>query len=153
MLEPIANVFGISLTELISGNTVVNANVSANMMRSRFYVCPVCGNVIHCMGESVIHCHGVQLTPAEEENADEKHPISIEQVEDEYYVCIDHEMTKNHYISFAAAVSADRIQMVKLYPEGNAQARFKMNGVRKIYFYCNRDGLFAVNPLTFYCDK
>ena len=151
LLEPIANVFGISLTELISGNTVVNANVSANMMRSRFYVCPVCGNVIHCMGEVVIHCHGVQLTPAEEENADEKHPISIERVEDEYYVCIDHEMTKQHYISFVAAVSADRIQMVKLYPEGNAQARFKMNGVRKIYFYCNRDGLFAVNPLTFYC--
>ena len=147
LLGPIANVFGISLTELISGNTVVNANVSANMMRSRFYVCPVCGNVIHCMGEAVIHCHGVQLTPAEEENADEKHPISIEQVEDEYYVCIDHEMTKNHYISFAAAVSADRIQLVKLYPEGNAQARFKMNGVRKVYFYCNRDGLFAINPL------
>lgn len=95
----------------------------------------------------MIHCHGVQLTPAEEENADEKHPISIERVEDEYYVCIDHEMTKQHYISFAAAVSADRIQMVKLYPEGNAQARFKINGVRKIYFYCNRDGIFAVNPL------
>lgn len=147
LLEPITNVFGISLTELISGNTVVNANVSANMMRSRFYVCPVCGNVIHCMGESVIHCHGVQLTPAEAEHTDEKHAVVIKRVEDEYYIRIEHEMTKQHYISFIAAVSSDRIQMVKLYPEGDAQARFKINGVKNIYFYCNRDGLFSVNPI------
>ena len=61
LLESIAKVFGISITELISGNAVSNVNVSANMLRSRFYVCPVCGNIIHCMGEAVIHCHGVLL--------------------------------------------------------------------------------------------
>lgn len=124
----------------------MNENVSANMMRSRFYVCPICGNIIHCMGEAVIHCHGVQLTPAEDEQADENHHILVERVEDEYYLRIEHEMTKQHYISFAAAVSSDKIQMVKLYPEGDAEARFKINGVRKIYFYCNRDGLFSINP-------
>ena len=67
----------------------------------------------------------------------------MERVEDEFFVSIDHEMTKNHYISFMAAVSPDRLQMVKLYPEGNAEARFKINGVRKLYAYCNRDGLFS----------
>ena len=72
--------------------------------------------------------------------------VSIEQVEDEYYVRIEHEMSKSHYISFIAAVSKDRVQMVKLYPEGNAEARFKINGVKKILFYCNRDGLFFINP-------
>ena len=41
LLEPIAKVFGVSVTELISGNTVHNANVSANMLRSKFYVCPI----------------------------------------------------------------------------------------------------------------
>ena len=142
LLEPIANAFGISVTELISGNKIKNENVSANMMRSKFYVCPVCGNAIHSMGEAVIQCHGVQLLPAEAEQSDENHRIFIERIEDEYYVRIDHEMTKEHYISFITASSPDRIQMVKLYPEGNAEARFKINGVRKIYFYCNRDGLF-----------
>ncbi len=44
--------FGVSITELISGNAVNNAKVSANMLRSKFYVCPVCGNVFHCMGEA-----------------------------------------------------------------------------------------------------
>ena len=145
MLEPIANVFGISVAELLSGNTINNVNVSANMMRSKFYVCPVCGNIVHTMGEAVIHCHGVQLMPCQSEEIDENHKISVEKVEDEYYICIDHDMTKQHYISFVAAMSADRIQMVKLYPEGNAEVRFPIRGVRKILFYCNRDGLFTVN--------
>lgn len=145
LLEPIAKVFGISVTELISGNAVSNVNVSANMLRSKFYVCPVCGNVIHCMGEAVIHCHGVLLTPSHAEETDEKHKIFIERVEDEYYVRMEHNMTKNHYISFVAALSSDNIQMLKLYPEGNPEARFKMNGVRQILFYCNRDGLFSIN--------
>ena len=143
LLEPIAEVFKISVTELISGNTVHNANVSANMLRSSFYVCPVCGNVMHSMGEAEIHCHGILLTPLEEEPADEQHLCSIERMEDEYYVRIDHSMTKEHYISFVAAASSDEIQMVKLYPEGNAEARFKIRGVRRIFYYCNRDGLFS----------
>ena len=147
LLEPIAEAFRISVTELISGNTVFNSNVSANMLRSRFYVCPVCGNAIHSMGEAAIHCHGILLTPLEAEPADERHRLFIERVEDEYYVRIDHSMTKDHYISFAAAASSDEMQMVKLYPEGNAEARFKIRGVRRIFFYCNRDGLFSINPV------
>ena len=153
LLEPIAKVFRISVTELISGSTIHNANVSANMMRSKFYVCPVCGNVIHTMGEAAIHCHGILLTPLEAEPTDERHKIFIERVEDEYYVRIDHSMTKEHYISFVAAASSDDMQMVKLYPEGNAEVRFKLRGVRRIFFYCNRDGLFRVDPVKGIDDK
>ena len=147
LLESIAKVFCISVTELISGNTVRNVNVSANMMRSKFYVCPVCGNIIHSMGEAVIQCHGIILTSCQEEETDENHRIFIEQIEDEYYIHVEHAMTKQHYISFIAGVSSDKIQMVKLYPEGNAEARIKIIGVRKILFYCNRDGLFSVVPV------
>lgn len=153
LLEPIAEVFKISVTELISGNTIQNQNVSANMMRSKFYVCPVCGNVIHSMGESVISCHGVQLSPLDAEPTDENHMIFIERIEDEYYVRIDHDMTKEHYISFVAAASSDGIQLVKLYPEGNAEARFKIRGVRRIFFYCNRDGLYSIDPVKGIDDK
>ena len=144
-MEPIADTLSVSVAELLSGNAVFNSNVSANMMRAKFYVCPVCGNVIHGMGEAVIYCHGVLLQPAEAEETDEDHKIFVERTEDEYYVRIEHEMSKNHYISFIAAVSADRIQMVKLYPEGNAETRFQIKGVKKIFYYCNRSGLFFVN--------
>ena len=143
MLEPIAKALGVSLTELISGTQIQNKNVSANMLRSKFYVCPICGNVIHSMGESVIYCHGVSLLPEEAEEVDDKHEITIERIENEYYLRIDHEMTKEHYISFIAALSSDEVQMIKLYPEGNAEARLKIKGVRKILFFCNRDGLFS----------
>ncbi|MDY3918866.1 MAG: hypothetical protein SOZ59_07670 [Candidatus Limivivens sp.] len=119
--------------------------MSANMMRSKFYVCPVCGNIIHSMGEAVIHCHGVLLTPCQAEEADENHKIFIERAEDEYYVRMEHDMTKKHYISFVAALSADKIQMIKLYPEENPEARFQINGVKQILFYCNQDGLFTAH--------
>lgn len=153
LLEPIARVFDISITELISGNPVSNVNVSANMMRSKFYVCPVCGNVIHCMGETVINCHGVLLAPLEAEETDENHKILIEKVEDEYYVRIEHDMTKTHYISFITAISADKVQMIKLYPEGSAEVRFKINGVKRIFFYCNKDGLFSIDVIKGIDDK
>ena len=97
------------------------------------------------MGEAAISCHGVMLAPLQVEETDEHHMILIEGVEDEYFIRIEHEMTKQHYISFVAALRPDGIELVKLYPEGNAQTRVKMRGVKRICFYCNRDGLFSVN--------
>ena len=105
------------------------------------------------MGEAVIQCHGIILAPCQEEETDENHKIFIERVEDEYYVRIEHDMTKRHYISFIAALSSDKLQMVKLYPEGNSEARVKMNGVKKILFYCNRDGLFSISVVKGIDDK
>ena len=93
------------------------------------------------------------MTTAEPEETNENHRILIERTEDEYYVRINHTMTKNHYISFIAAQYSDRIQMVKLYPEGNAETRFKISGVKRILFYCNRDGLFYIDPVKGIDDK
>ena len=146
LLEPIAGVFGITVMELLSGNAIQNMNISSNMLRSRFYVCPACGNVIHSMGEAALNCHGVLLKPCEAEEPDDGHRILVEKVEDEYYVRVEHDMTKQHHISFLAALSPDRLQLVKLYPEGSAETRFKMSGVKKIFCYCNRDGLFETVP-------
>ena len=153
LLEPLANIFKVSITELLCGNAIENVNVSANMLRSNFYVCPVCGNIIHSMGQAAIHCHGILLSSCRTEETDENHMIFVERVEDEFYVRIDHDMTKQHYISFIAALSSDRIQMVKLYPEGNAEARVQLRGVKKLYFYCNRDGLFSLTVKKGIDDK
>lgn len=146
LLEPLAQVLGVSITELISGNTVSNTNVSANMTRSKFYVCPVCGNIIVATGEASISCHGVSLIPLETEEPDEHHAITVERSDGELYARIQHPMTKQHYISFIAAISPNRVQLVKTYPESNAEARFKIDYVRAIYYYCNKDGLFRVRP-------
>lgn len=145
LLEPLAKALDISVIELLSGEDVRNGNRSSNMAKGRIYVCPVCGNVIRTVGEAVISCCGITLPPAEPEPADAEHSISAAVVENEYYVTVDHPMTKEHYISFLAAVSDNGLQFVKLYPEGNAEARFGMSRVRTICAYCNRHGLFYIN--------
>ena len=141
LIEPLAQTLGVSVTELMAGSAVSNRNVSGNMMRSVWYVCPVCGNILHASGTAVISCCGVNLTPLEAEEADESHAATVETVEDERFVTISHEMTKQHYISWIAYVTGDRVQMVKLYPEGNAETRLQMRGRGYLLYYCNVHGL------------
>ena len=144
LIEPLAKALDISVIELLSGEDIRNCNRSSNMTKGKFYVCPVCGNVINTTGEAVVSCCGITLPPLEPEVSDEEHNIKIELIEDEYYVTVDHPMTKEHYISFLAAVSDQGIQLTKLYPEGNAETRFRHYCVRKMYAYCNRHGLFML---------
>ena len=49
-------------------------------------------------------------------------------------------------ISFIAAVRSDGVEIKKLYPEQNAEARFKSSGTKQILFYCNQHGLYKVQP-------
>ena len=146
LLEPLAQALRISVIELLSGEDITNRNLSANMAKGKFYVCPICGNAIRSIGEAVVSCCGITLPPCEAELAGDGHPIRAEITEDEYYVTVDHPMTKTHYISFLAAVSDQRVQFVKLYPEGGAEARFKTDRVTRLYAYCNRHGLFWAKP-------
>lgn len=197
-LEPISKALDTSVVELLSGEQIVNRNISGNMLKSIYYVCPICGNFIHSMGEVVVSCHGINLPKLEaDENKIEgyevlenkfmennngknsnrdseeieninteinsivndskinvsilnnsiiknniEHFIIIEKVENEHYITLNHQMTKEHYISFLAYVTSDKIQVNKLYPEGNAEARFLIRGHGRIYGYCNKHGLF-----------
>ena len=141
LIEPLAKALGVSVLELMSGNPVSNRNVASNLLRSKFYVCPICGNVIHAVGNAVISCCGIQLPPLEAEEPDDNHGITMEAVEDETFILIRHPMTKTHFISFVAHVTMDRVQFVKLYPEGNAETRLNLRGGGFVYIYCNQHGL------------
>ena len=142
LLEPLAAALGISVIELLSGSCIRNQNKNANIAKSKFYVCPVCGNVIMSTGEAVISCCGITLPSQTPEDPDDEHKINIEICEDEYFISLNHPMTKEHHISFIAAIADNGIQFEKLYPEGPAQARFKISRVKKLLAYCNKDGLF-----------
>ena len=144
LLEPLAQALGISVIELLSGEDVRNRNRSSNLARMRFYVCPVCGNVIQTIGEALVSCCGITLPPMDPEPAEGDHAIRVEEVEDEFYVTADHPMRKDHHLTFLAALSDNGLQFVKLYPEGDAQARFKRNRVGTLFACCNRHGLFRV---------
>ena len=142
LLQPLAQALGISVIELMNGEQIINRNVSANLLRGKFYVCPICGNVLHSTGNALVSCCGITLPALEAEDADEEHGLSIEKVEDEHFLTVHHPMTKAHFISFAAFVACDRVQLVKFYPEGNAETRLQMRGRGYLYYYCNRHGLF-----------
>lgn len=142
LLQPLAQALGISLIELVNGEQISNKNVSANMLRSKFYVCPLCGNVIHALGSAVVSCCGITLPPLEAEEGDGDHGLRVENVEDEHFVTVHHPMTKTHFISFIAFVTSDRLQLVKLYPEGNAETRLQLRGRGYLYYCCNRHGLY-----------
>ena len=144
LLEPLAKALDVSVIELLSGEDIRNRNRACNMLKSVFYVCPACGNVIFASGEAVISCCGIVLPPLTHEPEDECHQIHTEWIEDEIYVSMEHPMTKEHFISFFAAMSDQGLQIVKLYPEGNAEARFKRSRVSSLYACCNRHGLFRL---------
>lgn len=141
LLQPLAAALHTSVIELMNGEPIVNRNRSANLLRTSFYVCPVCGNVIHATGNAVFSCCGITLPALEAEPFDQEHQPAIQPVEDEFFVSLHHPMTKDHYISFLAWVTDDRIQFVKLYPEGNAEARLSLRGSGFLYAYCNKHGL------------
>ena len=142
LLQPLAQALGISVIELMNGQHITNRNISANMLRCKFHVCPICGNIIHTLGNTLVSCCGITLPPLEPEEADDGHALTIENVEDEHFLTLRHSMTKEHFISFVAFVTSDRVQLVKLYPEGDAQTRLQLRGQGYLYWYCNRHGLF-----------
>ena len=141
LVEPIARALGVSVAELLSGEQVVNANRAGNLLRSCFFVCPLCGNVIHATGEASLSCCGIALPVQEAEEPDDDHAIAAEVADGEVYLTARHPMTKDHFVSFLAYVTTDQVFFRKLYPEQTADARFPYRGPGILYAYCNRHGL------------
>jgi len=144
LLEPLARELSVSVIELLAGKNIVNRNLSGNTLRAKLYVCPICGNVIHSLGEAAISCCGVTLPALQAEEPDEAHGMHLEKAENETFVTIDHPMSKDHYISFLAYASPWKLELCKLYPEGSCEARFAFRGGGFLYAYCNKHGLFWI---------
>ena len=98
LVEPLAKSLGVSVMELMNGEQIINRNKSCNVLRSKFYVCPICGNVLTSMGDTLVSCCGVTLPPMEAETAEGEHEICLERVEDECFVTLAHLMTKTHFL-------------------------------------------------------
>ena len=135
----------VSLAELFTGDLKTNENVSGNMKKVQFYVCPICGNVITAVGEGNFSCCGITLPKQESESIDEEHSVFIETIDNEYSITMQHSMSKQHYVSFIAYVTSGSVEIIKLYPEQDVSVRFRKKGHGILYAYCNRHGLFRKN--------
>jgi DNA-binding XRE family transcriptional regulator/desulfoferrodoxin (superoxide reductase-like protein) len=150
LLGELSDFFEINIEKILDGNLESNDIEQGNLKRIKFYVCPICGNVINNTGNAEVSCCGRKLSPLTAKPVDEIHTATIEDTDGEYYITFNHEMTKSHFISFVAYVTNDKLLLVKLYPEQAASVSLpKMSSDkllhkynRKLYFYCSKHGLY-----------
>lgn len=142
IIEDLSKALGVSVTELLTGDLKTNENVSGNMKKVQFYICPVCGNILTAIGEGNFSCCGVTLLKQEAEAVDEHHLVTVETIDNEYSITMQHPMSKEHYMSFIAYVTSGTVEIVKLYPEQEIFVRFRKKGHGILYAYCNRHGLY-----------
>lgn len=142
LLPELSQILGVNIEEILLGKIELNEMIGGNMKKLKFYVCPQCNNLMTATGDANISCCGKRLEALVAEKANEQHLLNIEPVEDEFYVSSSHEMRKEHYISFVAYVTGDKVFIVKQYPEWNMQFRFHKLGHGKLYWHCSNHGLF-----------
>ena len=142
LLPDLAQILGVNVDKILEGEINSNELAGGNMNKIKFYVCPQCNNLVTSTGEIDISCCGKKIEALSASKADDNHKLNIEPVEDELYITSNHDMKKDHYISFVAYVKGDRVLIVKQYPEWNLQVRFRKQGHGKLYFYCINHGLY-----------
>ena len=142
LLPDIAAIFNVRLEDLLRGEIEENSKTGGNMRNLKFYVCPQCGNLITAAGEADISCCGKKLEPMEAVKADDSEKLSVELIENEYFLSSTHEMTKEHYIMFVALLTGDGIYLRRQYPEWDLQTRLPRLAHGKLLWYCNKHGLF-----------
>ena len=142
LLQELSEILEVNVSGILSGKINLNESVVGNMRKIKFYVCPKCNNLLTSTGDSNIECCSKKMEPLEAKKSNSSHILELEEVENELYVTSNHEMNKEHYISFIAYVKGDSVLIVKQYPEWNMEFRFQKRGHGILYFYCVEDGLF-----------
>ena len=141
-ISSLADIYGVNTETILSGSLKQNSQETGNMKRTKFYVCPDCGAILYGTGKCQISCCGKQLDALKSTPIDDAHRINVSEMENDFYITFEHEMTKEHFIGFASYVAYDRVLMIRLYPEQDAAVRFpKMHGGR-FFYYCSNHGLF-----------
>ncbi len=145
LLPSLSELFGVSVERLLAGDLAPQDTEVGNMKRVKFYVCPDCGNILTATGGGELHCCGRKLEPLEARPADEDHAMTVQEIEEDWYITFPHPMRKEHFIRFAAYAATDRVLLVRLYPEQGSELRIpQLRGGGKLYLCCSRDGLFEI---------
>lgn len=142
LITQLAEIFNVDLEKLLSGDIEINSVLGGNLKKICFYVCPVCGNIITSVSETGVSCCGKKLKALTPEKAEETNRLNVEVIENEFFISSEHEMTREHYISFIAFLTGDTLILRKQYPEWNLQTRFPFFSHGRLIWYCTQHGLF-----------
>lgn len=141
LLATLAERFSIDIQKLLSGDIAPNDKVGGNMKNSTYYICPSCHNISFCTGNAEVSCCGKKLLAQKPRKAENTEQLSVEHIEDDWYITSQHPMTKSSYISFAAFVTGDRIHFIKQYPEWDFSIRLPRRGHGQFIWYSTEQGL------------
>lgn len=133
---------GIELEALISGKIIKNEETGGNMKNTQFYICPQCGNIITVVSNAQVSCCGKKLQSLNANKACDEEKLSVEVIDNEYFISSDHQMTKDHYITFVALLTGDSIVLKKQYPEWDLQVRIPQLAHGRLIWHCSNHGLF-----------
>lgn len=145
LLARLSQVFAVDLEKLLAGELDPNSQAAGNLKNLHFYVCPTCGNLVTALVDTPVSCCGKKLTALTAQKAGPEDKLSVEIIENDYFISSDHEMTKDHYISFVAFLTGDTVLLRKQYPEWNLQTRLPVFAHGRLLWYCTRHGLFYQN--------
>jgi transcriptional regulator with XRE-family HTH domain/desulfoferrodoxin (superoxide reductase-like protein) len=144
LLADLSGVLGADIQKMLEGELDPNRPDSGNIKKIRFYVCPICGNVLTSSNKASISCCGRKLAPLVPKEHLEHHQMTIKEIDIYNYISIDHVMKKSHFIRFIAYVGTDIVLLKRLYPEQSASIHIPaMQRDGKLYGYCSRHGLWA----------
>ena len=144
LLSKLSTVLNVNIEEMLQGELNANDTVGGNMKKTKYFVCPVCNNLILATGDAAIYCCSRKLEPCVMQKADDATKLNIENIEDDYYITSGHPMTKENYIAFVALSTGDRLELVRLYPEWDLQARLtRRHGL--LLYYSTSKGLIYQN--------
>lgn len=138
-------ILGVDMKQMMEGEITSNKPDTGNIEKVRFYVCPSCGNILVSTGSASIFCCSRQLEYLLPSDASTAPKIKVEEMDTDYYVTLDHPMTKEHYISFVASVKSDRVFLNRLYPEQSPACRIPVTIGGKLYVYSTKYGLSVYN--------
>lgn len=141
LMPKLSGLLGIDMESLLTGDMTPNDFVGGNMKNIRYFICPACGNITLCTGAAEVSCCGRKLSAQTPQKAREEEKLTVDTLEDEWYITSSHPMNKNNYISFVALAAGDRVQMVKQYPEWNLNVRIPRRGHGMLLWYSADMGL------------
>ena len=142
LLPSLSEILGVDLEKLLSGDLDTNELARGNMKKIHFFVCPVCGNLITSLTDTTISCCGKKLKalPLQKTSPDEM--LSVDIVENDFYITANHPMTRDHYITFITLLTEDTIMLRKQYPEWELQTRIPVFAHGILVWHCSKHGLF-----------
>ena len=135
LLAELSVILGVDTQRLLEGEIRNNRTDSGNMLRTKFYICPVCGNILFSTGNAGVFCCGRKLEPMKAEKNEDMVKITAQTADTDYFITFEHPMEKDNYMMFAACVKGDTVLMNRFYPQQDGRFSIPARMMGRLYMY------------------